>query len=296
MCTRQEEIDLVKPLIQEQLENVSVMLEQHKDLQDALVLKKRTLMIQLEIESSKTKGLEIEWENKTVFENLLQNALDRKLPIIYFLNLSKNDIDILKEAFQKLVQMFIEKNIEEQSLRNLLNSIESGKISLKKLIESSLREDIKTIEEVSKETDVKIELLLYILGAIIQPCLEEVARKLDSNFQDKWWEGSCPVCGRLSAVAKNKYGNRFLICTFCGTEYLFDKFYCIHCGNKDPYTLKFITVEKNPAFKIDFCTKCKHYIKVLEETKIKNQIPRGLEDILTVNLDFLAKEAGLIRN
>ena len=285
-----------KPSIQEQLENVSVMLEQHKDLQGALELKKRTLLVQLEIDSTPTKGLSIDWGDKGTINDLQQKALDKKLPIIYFLDPSKNDLEFLMIAFKKLVQVFVEQNISNESLKKLLSNLETGKISLSKLIEASLRENISIIEEAAKESNVKAELLLYLVSALIQPCLEEIARKIDSQFHDKWWQGSCPVCGRISAVAKNRQGKRFLVCTYCGTEYLFDNFFCVHCGNKDPYTLKFIAVETNPEFKIDFCTKCNHYIKVLEETKLKDPIPKGLEDILTLNLDLLAKNAGLVRN
>lgn len=285
-----------KPSIQEQLEIVSVMLEQHKDLQGALELRKRTLLIQLEIDSTPTKGLTIDWGKKEIIKELQQKALDKKLPIIYFLDPSKNDLDVLMTAFKNLVQVFAEQNISNEGLKKLLSHLESGKISLSKLIEASLRENINVIEEAAKESDVKAELLLYLVSALIQPGLEEIARQIDSQFQDKWWQGSCPVCGRISVVAKNRYGKRFLVCSYCGTEYLFDNFFCVHCGNNDPYTLKFIAIETNPAFKIDFCTKCNQYIKVLEETKLKDPIPRGLEDILTLNLDFLAKDAGLVRN
>ena len=218
------------------------------------------------------------------------------LPIIYFLHPSQNDLEVLMITFKKLLNIFVKQNINDEGLKNLLSHLESGKISLPKLIEASLRENVSTIEEAAKKSDIKAEILLYLVSALIQPCLEEIARKIDSQFHDKWWQGSCPVCGRISAVAKNRYGKRFLVCTYCGTEYLFDNFFCVHCGNKDPYTLKFITVETNPEFKIDFCTKCNHYIKVLEETKLKTPIPKGLEDILTLNLDFLAKDAGLVRN
>ena len=285
-----------KPSIQEQLENVSVMLEQHKDLQGALELKKRTLLVQLEIDSTPTKGLSIDWGDKGTINDLQQKALDKKLPIIYFLDPSKNDLDFLIIAFKKLVQVFVEQNISNEGLKKLLSHLESGKASLSKLIEASLRENISIIEEAAKESNVKAELVLYLVSALIQPCLEEIARKIDSQFPDKWWQGSCPVCGRIPAAAKNRGGKRFLVCTYCGTEYLSDKFFCVHCGNKDPYTLKFIAVEAKPAFKIDFCTKCNHYIKVLEETKLKDPIPKGFEDILTLNLDFLAKDTGLVRN
>jgi len=287
---------LGKPSIQEQLEIVSAMILRHKDLQSPLELKRKTLLIQKEIDITPTKGLLINWDDKGIIEDFQKKALDRKLPIIYFLDPSKFDLDLLSMAFKKLVHVFVEHNIDDQDLKRLLNHVESGKINLSKLIEAALRENIVIFEEAAKESDVKAELLLYLVGALIQPGLEEIARKVNSQVLDKWWQGSCPVCGRISAVAKNRYGKRFLVCTYCGTEYLFDNFFCVHCDNKDPYTLKFIEVEENPAFKIDFCTKCKHYLKVIEEAKLKEPIPKGLEDILTLNLDFLAKDAGLARN
>ncbi|MCK4884464.1 formate dehydrogenase accessory protein FdhE, partial [Candidatus Bathyarchaeota archaeon] len=264
--------------------------------QSPLELKKRTLLVQLEIDSTPTKGLSINWEDKETIRDLQQKVLDKKLPLIYFLDPSKIDLDVMLMAFKKLVNVFAEQDISEESLKNLLSHVESGKISLLKLIEATLRENISIIEEAAKESDIKTELLLYIISALIQPFLEEIARKIDSQFPDKWWQGSCPVCGRIPVVARNRYRKRFLVCNYCGTEYLSDNFFCVHCGNKDPYTLKFIEVEAKPAFKIDFCTKCKHYIKVIEEAKLKEPIPKGLEDILTLNLDFLAKDAGLARN
>jgi len=272
------------------------MLEKHKDIQSPLELKKRTLLIQLEIDSTPTKGLSINWENKKTIKDLQQKVLDKKLPLIYFVDPSKIDLEVMLIAFKKMVNGFAEQDISKESLKNLLSQVESEKISLLKLIEATLNENISIIEEAAKESDVKIELLLYIISALIQPFLEEFARKIDSQFPDKWWQGSCPVCGRIPVAAKIRDSKRFLVCTYCGTEYLSDNFFCVHCDNKDPYTLKFIAIEANPAFKIDFCTKCNHYIKVLEETKLKDPIPKGFEDILTLNLDFVAKDAGLVRN
>ena len=287
---------LGKTSIQKQLETVSTMLEKHKDLQSPLELKKRTLLIQLEIDSTPTKGLSINWEDKESIKDLQQRILDKKLPLIYFVDPSKIDLDVMLKAFKKMVNDFAEQDISKKGLKNLLSQVESGKISLLKLIEATLRENISIIEEAAKESDVKIELVLYIISALIQPFLEEIARKIDPQFPDKWWQGSCPVCGRIPATAKSRGGKRFLVCTYCGTEYLSDDFFCVHCDNKDPYTLKFIAIEAKPAFKIDFCTKCNHYIKVLEETKLKDPILKGFEDILTLNLDFIAKDAGLVRD
>jgi FdhE protein len=87
-----------------------------------------------------------------------------------------------------------------------------------------------------------------------------------------------------------------LACIFCGTEYISDRFLCVYCDNKDPYSLKYLTNDSKSEFQIDFCTKCRHYLKVINEDKIKDPIPEGLEDLLTLNLDFVAKKADLKRN
>jgi formate dehydrogenase maturation protein FdhE len=48
-------------------------------------------------------------------------------------------------------------------------------------------------------------------------------------------------------------------------------------------------------FQIDFCTKCKHYLKVIDEAKLKEDMPRGFEDVLTLDFDLVAKKANLER-
>jgi len=194
------------------------------------------------------------------------------------------------------VYVFIEQNINERGLKKLLNFIEKEKINLFKLIEATLRENIVSIRKAAKKLDVQPALLLYMVSVLIQPCLEEIARKIDSSLLDKWWQAYCPVCGRIPIVARVRQRKRYLVCTFCGAEYLSDRFLCVYCGNKDPYTLKYLSVDAQPAFQIDFCTKCKHYIKVIDEAKLKEAIPRGLEDILTLNLDLVAKNADLVRD
>ena len=84
-----------KTSIQKQLETVSTMLEQHKDLQSPLELKKRTLLVQLEIDSTPTKGLSINLEDKEIIKELQQKVLDKKLPLIYFVDPSQIDLDVM---------------------------------------------------------------------------------------------------------------------------------------------------------------------------------------------------------
>lgn len=284
------------PSVQEQLKIVSALLPQREDLQDSLELHKKILQIQLEIDNTPTKGTTIDWDDQMTIASLQRKSFEAKKPIIDFLDPSIFDLDFLFHVSKKVVYVFMEQNINERGLKKFLSLMESGKISLFKLIEATLRENIVSIRKAAEKLDVQPALLLYVVSVLIQPCLEEVARKIDSSLLDKWWQASCPVCGRTPVVARLRRRKRYLVCTFCGTEYLSDRFLCVHCGNKDPYTLKYLSIKAQPAFQIDFCAKCRHYIKVIDEAKMKETIPKGLEDILTLNIDFLAKDADLVRD
>ncbi len=283
------------PSIKKQLKIVSALLPQREDLQDSLELHKKILQIQLEIDKTPTKGTTINWNDQMTVNSLQRKSFEAKKPIIQLLDPSIFNLDVLFHTFKKIVQIFIEQNTNKTGLKKLL-SFGENKRNLSNLIKATLRENIDYITKIAGELDVQPALLLYIVSALIQPCLEEIARKTDPSLVDKWWQAFCPVCGRTPMVARVRHRKRYLVCTFCGTEYLSDRFLCVHCGNKEPYTLKYLIIEAQPAFQIDFCAKCKHYIKVIDEAKLKENIPRGLEDILTLNLDLVAKKEDLVRN
>ena len=79
-----------------------------------------------------------------------------------------------------------------------------------------------------------------------------------------------------------------MVCMYCGTDYLFDQFACVNCGNNDPNTLGFIALEDYPGYEIDYCEKCSNYIKVIYPDRVK-----GFEDLFTWELDDFAENSGL---
>ena len=284
------------PAVQEQLKTISTLLPKHEDLQDSLKLYKKILQIQLELDSTSTKGTTIDWNDQMSIDNLWQKCIETKKPITHFLDPTIFDPDVVFPLSKRIVKVLIGQNVNKEGLKKLSSSLESGNLKLPKLIKATLKENLEYIRKVAGEFDVQPALLLYITSVLIQPCLEEIARKIDESLLDKWWQASCPVCGRIPVVAKLRHRKRYLVCTFCGAEYLSDHFICVHCENKDPYTLKYLIIKERPAFQIDFCTKCKHYIKVIDEAKLKADIPKGFEDILTLSLDLSAKNADLVKD
>jgi len=284
-----------KPSISTQLKTISKIISQEKNAKDLLESHRRILQIQQEIDEMPNKGTQ-KCPDLATIASWQKDALRTKKPIIHFLQPSIFDQKALFSKFKKIVKNIAETHVTSQGLRNLLSLTQTGKVNLAKLIEATLTEDAASIKNHADELRIHPALLLFAVSALIQPCLEEIARTTEASLWDTWWQTFCPVCGRIPVTARVRSGKRYLVCTFCGTEYLSDRILCVHCNNADPYTLKYLVAEDQPGFQIDFCKKCQHYVKVIDEGKIREQIPNGLEDMLTFNLDLAAKNRGLVRD
>ena len=284
------------PSINERLKIVSKMIQRREDLREYLELQRKVLQAQLLVDAPSNKGARADWSDQLSVTFLEKNALETKKPIVHFLNSVLFDIYSLIPVFRKVAEVFIATHTDREGLRNFLDHVDAGKIDFMKLIEAILREDEKPILSFAEKFGVEPSLLLFLVNTSIQPFIEEISRRVSPSFYDRWWRAHCPVCGRIPSVARIRNRRRYLMCNFCGAEYLSDYFLCVNCGNKDPYTLKYMRIEGRPEFQIDFCAKCKHYIKVIIESMLREPIPRCVEDVLTLDLDIEAKHAGLIRH
>ena len=287
---------VANPTIQEQLEAVSILLQDKRELRNPLELHRRILRIQLRIDKALKQGATSSWNDQGAIINLQKKSNETKKPIASFLDPAIFNLKAMSKVAKEIVEVFSEHSVADNGQERVLGYFSAEKENLAKLLEATLKEDISSIEKVAEELSIKPSFLLYITSTLIQPFLQEVARKIDVSQLDSWWQSTCPVCGRQPAVAKIRQRKRYLACTFCGTEYLSDRFVCVNCGNKDPYTLRYLAVDADPALQIDFCDKCRHYIKVIDELKLGEPIPKGLEDIMTLNLDILAERRKLTRD
>lgn len=282
--------------VHERLEAISRLISQRKDLASPLRLHMKILQIQREIDDTPTKGTKMDCGNQALIASMQRNSREKKEPIVHFIDPAIFDYGILASVAKKVTEALIEKDPNNEGLKRFAVILESGKADLVEFVKATLKEDATAIGKYAEESGVQPQLFLHIISVLSQPCLEEIARRVDASFIDGWWQISCPVCGRTPNVARVKDGKRYLVCTFCGAEHLADRFVCVSCGNSDPYTLKYLIVEGKPEFHIDFCTRCKHYVKVIDEAELGEPIPRGLEDLLTLDLDLVAKKAGLVRD
>ena len=123
-----------------------------------------------------------------------------------------------------------------------------------------------------------------------------------NGFEDvvnKHWENSfCPVCGSLPSLGvlgEEKEGSMSLVCSLCETQWGFRRLYCSSCGNDNQEDLGYLYSETDEGYRVNYCNKCKLYLKIVDVRKKGNVYSYPIEDILTLPLDMLAQEKGYKR-
>jgi FdhE protein len=257
---------------------------------------KKILQAQLRIDETSNKGAKSDWWEQKLITVLEQKALEAKKPMIHFLNPELFDVDTLQPVFQTIVKIFISTYPERKGLKKLLYQLSLETVDFLSWIEAVLTEEGELIVRWAEKYKIEPAFLFFLINTPLQPFIEELSRRASSSFYDRWWQARCPICGRIPRVAHIRDRRRYLTCNYCGAEYLSDHFICVNCENKDPYTLNYMRIEGTPEYQIDFCTKCKNYLKVIIDRALHESIPGFLTDILTIDLDIQAKHADLVRH
>ena len=284
------------PRISERLRTVSGLIERHGSVAEYLELERDVLKAQLEIEEDLKKGALTSRPELATPEETMVEALKTKTPLNRLIDPSMFDSNSLHHPLMSILTVLSERSIGGDDSKKLLRAMRGNHLELARLIEAILVEDETTISEKAAALYVQPSTLFYAVSSALRPYFEEIARRIDSSLLDRWWEARCPVCGRIPQTARVSQRKRHLVCGFCGAEHLSDDFLCVHCGNRDPSSLKYLRDEKQPQFRIDYCTKCEGYLKVLGEDSVTNSVPKGFEDILTLGLDLVAAKKGLKRH
>lgn len=285
-----EVICLARSKIRQQIQEVDQAVQEHPECLDLLLFHKSILEILSTTGTPPTKAMKEALSDESV-NTLLQRAVESKRPIISLLNAKIFDPDGILSVAKKVIERLIDEGSEAiNELEGLLRALGQDEVETQKAIDAIIREDASWFKHLSEMYNIEPSLMLFIFDVPLRPFFEELARRVEKDIIETWWEPFCPVCGRVSAVARMRQRKRYMICTYCGAQYLVDLFLCVNCNNKDPTTMGFISFEASPGYELNYCEKCKHYIKVLHEDRLKGKIPQGLEDLLTRELDIIAED------
>src|ERR1019366_9239855 len=134
----------------------------------------------------------------------------------------------------------------------------------------------------------------FFARVLLQPQAERLAATLQTQSADSS-ASVCPVCGARPQVAvlrpEGDGGKRFLVCSFCSTEWEFRRILCPMCGEQDHKKLPRYSVEDMPSVRVEACDTCKYYLKSVDMTVDGLATPL-VDEVATAALDVWAMERG----
>lgn len=105
----------------------------------------------------------------------------------------------------------------------------------------------------------------------------------------------CSLCDAKPQVAvlhpEGDGGKRFLVCSFCTTEWEFRRVLCPVCGEEDHTKLPRYTAEGVSAVRIEACETCHSYLKSVDLTVDGRAVPL-VDEVATASFDLWAMENG----
>jgi FdhE protein len=133
----------------------------------------------------------------------------------------------------------------------------------------------------------------FFARALFQPYAECLAA---GTVQPAGFSASvCPICGARPQVAvlrpEGDGGKRFLVCSFCSTEWEFRRILCPVCGEVDHQKLPRYSAEDFNAVRVEACDTCKYYLKSVDMTIDGLAVP-SVDEVATATLDVWAVEQG----
>lgn len=142
--------------------------------------------------------------------------------------------------------------------------------------------------------NVDKKLVNSIIHATMKPFLTSHARKLrDFIDQERWRRSYCPICGGSPDFASldTERGSRWLLCSRCDTEWVFQRLQCPYCNTQDQNDLSYLT-DDTGLYRLYTCERCKQYLKTVDLRQTEGQVILPIERFLTLDMDRQAMEKG----
>lgn len=208
------------------------------------------------------------------------------------------DADQFKNVYHSFLLMLKDNRPE---IADVLDKLSAGyeQLDFDLLPVKLLEADQQFFSKLSARLDIPTELLIFTIDHSLRPFLRvwaepNYSRIAEDEFKSWNFANTCPFCGSKSHFSRlrAKDGRRFMFCDHCFTEWETRNIYCIHCGNNNPDTIQYLTVEDDLAYQIYTCEECKGYLKTFDERHRGDQTDLFIANIETVYLDILAQEKG----
>ena len=142
--------------------------------------------------------------------------------------------------------------------------------------------------------DASRYLLEAIIHATLKPVLVSHSKALLGLVnQERWRRAYCPICGGSPdfAFLDKERAARWLLCSRCDTEWLFQRLECPFCGTQNQDALAYFT-DNGGLYRLYVCEQCKGYLKAIDLRQADSDVLVSWERLITSALDTQAQEKG----
>jgi FdhE protein len=245
----------------------------------------KLLAVQLRVEQKLASRLEPGLSGEAI-----SRRLERGAPLIDFDELSL-DWQLLTDTFAQVVRVFAD----------FAELFHAAPEKLKELKADLLtRETVRAWYEKNRlpaavtPKGVRKNLLTAIINETLKPFLASHARALiESIDQERWRRNYCPICGGIPdfAFLDTDRGSKWLKCSRCDSEWIYQRLQCPFCGTEDQNVLNYFTDDEG-RYRLYVCDRCHHYLKTIDLRQAKDEVLLPLERLYTLDIDRQAREQG----
>ncbi|MFC2025194.1 formate dehydrogenase accessory protein FdhE [Chloroflexota bacterium] len=223
---------------------------------------------------------------------VINERLERGEPLINFGELTL-DWSLLKDVFAKVITLFADYpdlfGEPPKSLGELKLRLSALKKATGAWFKGARLPSTPAINDVNE-----YPLLEAIIHATVKPFLVSHSKALINLVdQERWRRNYCPICGGGADFASldKERGARWLMCSRCDTEWLFQRLQCPYCGTQNQDALAYFADDEG-LYRLYVCEQCHKYIKAIDLRHTESEILLPLERVLTLDMDRQAQEKG----
>lgn len=212
---------------------------------------------------------------------------------------AREDLPVDLDSASRLFDAFLNhlSGKERSDRAGLIKALEKSRKDtrwVERVLRAILRADRRAMSRMARAVDLDRRTLQFLGEQALRPSLialrEVVAAEIDP---EKWEFPQCPVCGSSADMAFfARSGRRYLHCGFCGQEWAFARVKCPFCENEEQRELGYFQPENEEGRRVDFCRKCKRYLKTIDTRVLEDPAPMEVENLATLHLDVLAAREG----
>jgi FdhE protein len=154
-----------------------------------------------------------------------------------------------------------------------------------------------SLTDIAVAHDVDNELLTFVIATVLKPFLQAYSEALLPLVkQEAWRRRYCPICGGKPdfAFLETERGARWLCCSRCDAQWLFQRLECPYCGSQKHDSLAYFTDDEG-LYRLYVCEECRSYIKTIDLRCAKPSASLFVERIVTLDIDKQAQQEGYRR-